>query len=87
MIAAYPQPPNLPALSPLKVTSDNKSQTALDQGGDRYNADQNRKDKSVGHDHVPKIANTSPVDCISLPDIVLNIDETERFESSSEDEI
>ena len=36
---------------------------------------------------MPQIENTSPVDCISLPDIVLNIDETERFDSSSDDEI
>ena len=53
----------------------------------RYNADHNRKVKSVRPEPVPLIANTSPVDCVSLPDIVLNIDETERFDSSSEDEV
>ena len=53
----------------------------------KCNTNQKHKDKSVRHDHVPQIENTSPFDCISLPDIVLNIDETERFESSSDDEI
>ena len=51
----------------------------------RDDADFNRKVKGVRPNSLPSIANTSPVDCVSLPDIISNIDETERFcDSSSE---
>ena len=53
----------------------------------RDDADRNHKVKCARPDPVPLIANTSLVDCVSLPDIVLNIDETERFDSSSESEV
>ena len=47
-----------------------------------------RKVKGVRPNSPPSIANISPLDCISLPDIILNIDETERFcDSSSKSEV
>ena len=47
--------------------------------------DQEHKDKSARHDHVHQIENASPVDCISLPDLVLSLDETKRFDSSDDE--
>ena len=47
--------------------------------------DQKHKDKSGRRDHVHQIENASPVDCISHPDLVLSLDETERFDSNDDD--
>ena len=46
------------------------------------------KNKTTRPNPRPPIANVSPADCVSLPDIVLNLDETERFnDTDSEIEV
>jgi len=46
------------------------------------------KSKSVRPNPQPPMANVSPADCVSLPDIILNLDEAERFyDSDSEIEV
>ena len=46
------------------------------------------KSKSVRLNPQPPIANVLPADCVSLPDIILNLDEAERFyDSDSEIEV
>ena len=47
--------------------------------------EQKHKDKTARRDYVLQVTNASQVDCISLPNLVLSLDESERLDSSDDD--